>query len=69
MARNFVDKYPFEVIINVFTKSNIPSLTFEYYKYVQGISIHGITLFTEEEFMFNPTHYTLVSKHCLASNI
>lgn len=92
MARNFVDKHPFGINTNILTKSDISSLTLEYYKSIQediiefsivlvipsntldasifgdDISIYGITVFTEEELMFNPTHNILVSKHCLASD-
>lgn len=46
----------------------IPSGTLDASIFEDDISVHGMTIFTEEELMFNPRHNTLASEHCLASS-
>lgn len=46
----------------------IPSNTLDTSIFEDDISGHGMTVFTEEELMFNPTHNVLVPKHYLASS-
>lgn len=57
-----------EDIIEFATIIIVPSNALDTSIFQDDMSVHGMTVLTEEEIAFDPTHNVLVPRHCLASS-